>query len=85
MKKAQIYFSQDTIEMIKNVLKVNNLEEVLYKEYADNQYNFDYNREHIKFFQKMYAGSVRLFRGMYYTLKEFDEHIKDKLTVPIPK
>lgn len=85
MKKAKIHYSKDTIEMIKKVLKVNSLEEVLYKEYPDDAKGFDYNRDHIKIFSKMYTGSVRLFRGLFYTKKEFEEDIKKKLSIQIPK
>ena len=80
----QIQLNSKSEEIIKDTLKINNLNEVLHREYKDTNDEDSKIRKKHNIYSKRIRGSVRLGRGQFYTNDEFDERVKRSMEVKLP-
>lgn len=71
-------------EIILDALKLQSLDQVLDRDYADLSINNDSDREQAKKYSNRFRGSVRLVRGKFYTEEEIRQRRNriDSLKLP---
>jgi hypothetical protein len=79
-----ILLTQKAIDIIKKSIGVNNLSEVLDKEYKDISEINDIDKKRVKLYSNKIRGSVRLGSLNFLTIKEFNERADRILNAQLP-
>lgn len=80
----KIHLNSKSEKIIKDTLQIDDLKDVLNKEYKRSEGKDTEIRKKFNIFSNRIRGSVRLGRGQFYTNDEFDERVKQSMEVELP-
>jgi hypothetical protein len=76
--------SNETVKIILDALGATKIEDVIQRDFADLDAEHDVDRERAKSYARRGRGSVRLSKGLFYTVKEFEERKKRVAALSLP-
>jgi Holliday junction resolvasome RuvABC ATP-dependent DNA helicase subunit len=79
-----INFSEESIKIILDTLKANTIEDIISRDLPDLDEELDIDRERAELYARRGRGSVRLKRGLFYTVKEFAERQRKVAALSLP-
>lgn len=82
--KTRSLLTDKSLQLIQDRLKAKDKTELVNREYVKTSSSTDFNREDAKKYANRNRGSVRIFRGNFYTQSEYDEFVTDALAIELP-
>jgi hypothetical protein len=82
--KTKSLLTQKSLKLIQDRLKAKDNTELVNRDYNKTSSNVDFNREDAKKYANRNRGSVRIFRGNFYTRSEYEEFVEKALSIELP-
>ncbi len=82
--KTQSLLTQKSLQLIQDRLKAKDKTELVNRDYDKTSSCVDFNREDAKKYANRNRGSVRIFRGNFYTRSEYEEFVEKALALELP-
>ena len=84
VKTMETNLNSSSIETILNSLDAKNINEVIDRNFADINEQYDVDRDKVDLYFPLVRGSIRLNSGLYYTAKEYEERRKAIISEQLP-
>lgn len=82
--KTRSLLTQKSLQLIQDRLKAKDKTELVNRDYSKTSSCVDFNREDAKKYANRNRGSVRIFRGNFYTRSEYEEFVEEALALELP-
>ena len=82
--KTQSLLTEKSLQLIQERLKAKDKLELVNRDYDKTSSRVDFNREDAKKYANRNRGSVRIFRGKFYTQSEYEEFVERALGIELP-
>jgi hypothetical protein len=76
--------SQEILQIVLKSVGIPTLEKIIDREFQEINPEKDVNREKVKIYGDKVRGSVRISQGLFYTVKEFEEHVARIKKIKLP-
>ncbi len=84
VKPMKKHLDSSSIEIILNTLDAKNIDEVIDRDFADIDEQNDVDRNKVDLYSPLARGSIRLIRGLFYTVKEYEQRRKAIAAIKLP-
>lgn len=82
--KTRSLLTEKSLKVIEDRLKAKNKVDLVNRDYTKTATDVDFSREDAKKYANRNRGSVRIFRGNFYTQSEYEEFVKNALALELP-